>query len=522
MYRIRTIGRPVALLTIAAVLLAVVAWFSGSVPQQDEAFADSDWGDQYYVTCSDTYLDIPPLVIKGQPPGDEDIIASKSIGRGEPSRTQPGAVDLTMALYLGPDMNGDLIADKGVSALPCTDEEADGQFVPENNRLHNDLHYGIQAVDRTTVAKMVPKGPDVNIEYTTCYVDATSGNWIRTDVSVVEANKGAKSVNYGVGTLYSQATSPTDPEDPTTCDTALSETLWVNMFPFVIVSQSRDATTDHPEEPRNVLAMARNELVIDPDGPNQPKPKDAKQVPDGADELAGGPYERGDPPHVSPMLADDWDGDGCPDWDELDPDLDPHNGLDPFNPHDCNQVVNVGGIYRIRAVPLAGTKEAAGAYFHCIADMQQDGNDLEMRLYCYTDNPAIPVNPEAGDEVGDGYEGLPPPAAAVDDTNPPAESGAQCQNGQDDDGDTVADDGCPAIWGDVDDAHSALTGALDKGTNRMTMSGCYEDRDGTGALGAVYLESDQDAHDGKGTVDIYVFQERADGQPAAGRPPRPV
>ncbi len=55
-----------------------------------------------------------------------------------------------------------------------------------------------------------------------------------------------------------------------------------------------------------------------------------------------------------PVLADDWDGDGCTDWDELDP-VAPL-GRDPFNPHDCL----VGGIAELPGV--AGTPlEADGS-----------------------------------------------------------------------------------------------------------------------------------------------------------------
>ena len=60
----------------------------------------------------------------------------------------------------------------------------------------------------------------------------------------------------------------------------------------------------------------------------------------------------------SPSFNDDWDGDGCSDWDELaDP---PPDGRDPFNPNDCGVV---GGIAALPEVALAPAEafESSGA-----------------------------------------------------------------------------------------------------------------------------------------------------------------
>ncbi len=472
MHRIRLIGRPAALLVVAAAMLAVVAWFSGSARDQDRALADFDWANQNYVTCADTYLDVPPLTTLGNPPGAEDLLTGFSMSRGEPSQTVPGDLDLTQAVYLGPNLDGDEfnIPDKG-PGLTCAETELDGQVNPENNRLNDHLNYAIPSETRTFTADLVPAGPDTLLHYTTCTYSGTTEFWTKTVVDVVLSTKGPKSINYGIGTLYPYALSPSVPGDPTTCGNG---TLSYN---FVIVSHSRDATTDHPELASNADAIAAGDLIVDPDGPA--KVKGTKQNPDGTDEVAAGPYTRGDPPHVTPMLSDDWDGDGCPDWDELDPTLNSGdataNGLDPFNPHDCNQAVNIGGIYRISATALPADKATPGAYFHCIGDMQQDGINVEMAMYCYTDSALLPVNPQAGPDTGDGYKDVPPP--------PP--------------------------YGDVDDVQSVLTGTFNEGTNHLLMSGCYEDRDGHSAVGNVYIQSDQDAHTGRGTANIWLAQTTA-------------
>ncbi len=496
MHRIRLIGRQAALIAVTAVLLAIVAWFTGSVPQ-DRAHADFDWANRYYVSCADLYLDVGGDAVKGEPPGPEDLLTSKALTRGEPSQTVPGAVDLTSVTYLGPDLDpndGIPIPGKPPSAGTCLDGDVIGQDMPENNRLNNHLDYQIVSnvrptVTATLVAKVLPTGePVTNLEYATCSLDEGTGKYSATQVSIVLREKGPKGINYGIGMLIPESEPPVG-GDPYSC-IPKAGTL---VYPFVIVSVTRDATTDHPELLKNEEAMLSGDLLIDPDGPNLPKPKDAKQVPDGTDEILYGPYERGTPPHISPMLADDWDGDGCPDWDELDPNAhEPGpaggaagvlpsglpNGLDPFNPHDCNQAVNVSGIYHISTAAVHASNDPAtndpipGAYYHCIGDMQQDGIDLDMRIYCYIDIPGVPVNPEAGPESGDGFEGTPPPAP----------------------------------YGDVDSNHTVLTGIFNNQTNTVEMSGCFVDKDDAGPLGDVYVESVQDAHSGKGTINIWILQ----------------
>ncbi|MCH8994429.1 MAG: hypothetical protein IH959_05600 [Chloroflexi bacterium] len=60
----------------------------------------------------------------------------------------------------------------------------------------------------------------------------------------------------------------------------------------------------------------------------------------------------------SPSFNDDWDGDGCSDWDELaDP---PPDGRDPFNPNDCGVVGGIAALPEVASAP-AEALESSGA-----------------------------------------------------------------------------------------------------------------------------------------------------------------
>jgi hypothetical protein len=213
MERIRHVGRPVALVALAAVLLAVAAWFGGSTPRQDRAYADWDWQNTYWVTCADMYLDVPPEQPKGEPPGPEDILTGKALTRAEPSQTKPGGVDLTSVIYLGPDVNqdGSPVPDRPPSE-ECLSKLNSSQFEPENFRLDSLLNYQMVSNTRpTATAQLVPKGPDMNLEYATCSVDESTGKWSATQVEIVLSQKGPKGVNYGTGWLFPEADSPQVP-----------------------------------------------------------------------------------------------------------------------------------------------------------------------------------------------------------------------------------------------------------------------------------------------------------------------
>ncbi len=203
----------------------------------------------------------------------------------------------------------------------------------------------------------------------------------------------------------------------------------------------------------------------------------------------------------------DWDGDGCMDWQELDfPQPTYQNdtpgsflgGRDPTNPYDCGR--NLTGVWSITAtVADAALKVPAktinpGAYYRCRAYFDHDKitNDIGGPVFCYIDIPGIPVNPEAGPESGDGLPGDPYPIG-------------------------TGNVGPPEPYADVDDVQSELNGSYDPGTDTITMSGCFEDRDGQSPLGNVYVEASAVVLSGHGSVEIWAGESTANclaGTPA--------
>jgi hypothetical protein len=232
---------------------------------------------------------------------------------------------------------------------------------------------------------------------------------------------------------------------------------------------------------------------------------------------------------TKPLAGDtrDMDGDGCPDREELLA----HKGStmkcgdDPFNPLDANGASpDVSGAYDIRARVVrnntaggAGFNVAnAGFYYECRADIQQSGKDLTARILCYIDAPGVTVNPQAANGspaaginncppadpkfCGDGMPAASPPGCSV------AAKGGTCA--------TLANQGtgCPTLpcdvsqyqFADIDDKHTVLLGTLDHTTNNMELAGCFEDRDGFGQLGNVYVRAKINAHTGVGMVVTYA------------------
>lgn len=182
----------------------------------------------------------------------------------------------------------------------------------------------------------------------------------------------------------------------------------------------------------------------------------------------------------------DLDGDGCTDADELATAKDAtiKCGDDPYNPHDYVSG-SLSGNYTFFTTAVeanydpATNEYIAGAYFHCIGVVTHVSNtDIPTRLYCYVDAEVSEVNPEHSTATGDGIPGSPPPSA-------------------------------PDIFGDIDDTHTQLSGSLDKTTNILTSYGCFQDEDGQGVLGNVWVQATLDAHTGHGTVEIYVGLDEA-------------
>ena len=122
----------------------------------------------------------------------------------------------------------------------------------------------------------------------------------------------------------------------------------------------------------------------------------------------------------------DFDGDGCTDEQELDPNDPGKCGDDPQNPSDSfadPNTVDLSGVYDLRVTLARGdcmddqcTDEAPGSYLRCRSDLQHNTNtnDIVLRPYCYIDSVTSDINPEAYPGItGDGMAGAPPPGPQV-------------------------------------------------------------------------------------------------------------
>ncbi len=179
----------------------------------------------------------------------------------------------------------------------------------------------------------------------------------------------------------------------------------------------------------------------------------------------------------------DYDNDGCTDFQELDKQNRFKCGDDPWNPYDSGAATNdMSGSYELLVRMERADLADAGSYFNCLADLQQTGDgkaagEVMTRLSCYVDigndlaahpttgHSGITVNkeaaggntacpPAAANQCGDGFPGPLPPGYYAPPKGQPifgdgpegiAESGAQCSNATDDDGDGKVNDGCPAL-----------------------------------------------------------------------------
>jgi hypothetical protein len=193
----------------------------------------------------------------------------------------------------------------------------------------------------------------------------------------------------------------------------------------------------------------------------------------------------------------DSDGDGCTNFQELDPVPASRLGRDPYNPFDCDSLYS--SIYGITATvqqqenckggqpaPVCtGQSDGilAGLYFNCLADVQltNDGNTgvdrpTTVRLFCYPDSPGINVNNHTAGSTGDGRGGAAPPGRA---------SG-------------VVD------FAEVHGSHSSGTGTTLATANTLALNMCYVDTHGQ--LGPnVWVEASIDFDPfPTGTADVWV------------------
>ncbi|MCI0777043.1 MAG: hypothetical protein J4N95_02585 [Chloroflexi bacterium] len=192
----------------------------------------------------------------------------------------------------------------------------------------------------------------------------------------------------------------------------------------------------------------------------------------------------------------DFDGDGCTDEEELSKTSaakcgdDPQNPLDSFDP----DTVDLTGIYFIttRLVRADCTNDQCtggtpGIYIYCRAYLLHDTSDdtLEMRPFCYADNTAVDINPEAYPGItGDGFPGGPPPGPEY-----------------------PSDGSGDFVYGDIDETHTLLTGTYTK-DNPPTIHvfGCIPDPDESTGTGDVWFDITLSAFQLPGTIGVYLFQ----------------
>ncbi len=388
MHSIKVSVRLIAFFAVAISAVLAFASLSPSQPRQVEAGAQPVI--QAGISCNDVWLDRPPVITLGQPHDPDDVLIGKSMTRIEPSQTGgPKDFDLTTVSYLGPDLKanaepedapfpdpaiGDLVADKPPTLLPCQDKVTNGEAGPEANQMNPNTPFNMISNHRpSTVGTLVADGPDWNLVSISCAFSEANKQWVRTETTTRIVNVGPGAKNFGIGTLYLGTKPPAtglDVDGDTKIDVAVDAadaatctnlTIGIGPgftfpFPFVLESHARTATTDHPEQAKNAG------IAIDPDGAvvdgcaahvivTNEKEKDEAECQDGS---AGG--------EAPNFVADDWDGDGCPDWDELDKDF--INGRDPFNPNDCG--VNFTGAYSALVTVTAAQDGTPGSYFHAI------------------------------------------------------------------------------------------------------------------------------------------------------------
>jgi hypothetical protein len=252
--------------------------------------------------------------------------------------------------------------------------------------------------------------------------------------------------------------------------------------------------------------------------------------------------------------CDDYDNDGCNDADELDKLRPVKNcGRDPYNPHDSDVNFDGPATVTVQTTPpdvcLAGAPNGAlppplgcmgaadgtiigGSFFNCIADIQHNKatNAVAAPIWCYSDNPLqttncqqsanSAANPCATNFIcvagggtanqahcGDGQSGGIGPSFSRN-TVGAAETGANCIDTEDDDADTVANDGCPSTNGDNDGAPGrvVLKGWVDKTNNLLVLQGCFPGLENPTLGPNAYARAILDAHTLTGTVDIWLNQ----------------
>lgn len=213
-------------------------------------------------------------------------------------------------------------------------------------------------------------------------------------------------------------------------------------------------------------------------------------------------------------VAWDADGDGCTDAEEL-AISGPVAGCggDPFNPFDSDADAN-GVSHLTMTVDRAdwdalSSQILPGSYYNCAASTVHSlgNNQLTSRVYCYIDAATLTVNcqatagstaspcamaastcpPAAAVWCGDGVRAAPPPRID-DDVAPPDRS----------------------LFGDVDGAHTVLTGGYNPMTRKIDLSGCIQSVENATLGPSIYVELTVDVNTGIGAALVYTQEQLVD------------
>ncbi len=550
--------RAFALLATMAAVVAAFALLLGSGPTAPSGVEAVGLALQRSVSCSDVYQDIDndtPLGSAHQ--AADDILAANSMSRLDvPSQTGGFDADVTLATYLGPDLvpddeganvgviPRDSIPDTMPASIGCSTATANANSAAEKNTFHARMNFANQYADRPSASSRYGTYDPTNLEgggtcadgldgdadsgvsgytltavqfdnldsdcydfpgtkantliFSICLYSEATADWSRTDSFSVITSNTAKSTNFGKAILTIGTAVPAttiDDNGDTVGDRAVNpnECTAGLAFPAVSETTSREITTDE-------TGLAKNSgLTADPDGAG------VRDTSDG--------------------FADDWDGDGCTDWDELDKQFSgdypvsvtgPVHGLDPFNPNDCDD--NLDSTISIfttvfhdtsNAGPLTST-QGNGQYFKCIGDVADPKGGgtrtVVFRLGCYSDSPISVVNTSYSDAAGNS-------------TCPPAPT-TMCGDGKA--GGSPPSSTCRPTAGDCDGpyadieitAYPVVTTATcssspplncyNKGTNTLTVGGCFEGFGGTLAGPNVYGSGSFDTRVGAGSFTIRI------------------
>jgi hypothetical protein len=572
--------------TVAAVVAALAFLFGSAASGPKGAIAAGS--PTKATSCADIYQDIDnDTTLWGPHDGDDKPAATSMTRLDVPSQTG-GDADLTTVTYLGPDLvpgddhatggattgndtdegagvvSGDLIPDVAPAIVDCATSTTNANTGAEAGTFHARMGFANQYGNRPSLtlgfgtydatnsedggaASTCGNGTDQASEGgsayggggiafdetdTDCYdfpgssPDTLVGSgcayseggayWGRTDVFTKVVNKTAKTVNYGRTLLWVFTAVPTTGlidtngdgtndavgplGDPNECSGGLG-------FPAVSESMSREPATDQGTGGKN------SGLAADPDGSTL-----------------------GDR-DTSDGLADDWDGDGCTDWDELDKNFTgsfpvsvagPVNGTDPFNPNDCDTNLDsnisiLTTISRDNSNAFLGTGN--GNYFKCLAsfaDPKGGGSrTIAIRLGCYSDSPLTVVNSSYADAGGNA-------------TCPPAPS-SMCGDGKAGGGPPSAvclpsAGNCTGAYIDIDTAQYPVVttdgcgsptpaNCYDPGTNSLSLGGCFAGFGGVAFGPNVYGSGSFDTRVGAGAFTIRIGitsgADCADGPPFA-------